>query len=157
MGVHRLRGALLFLPSDLQNWGIHVEMGGQCHTLDMHVLCGLRFKSPIPEETWCIIAFSFSSVRWPGRDELMPEEAIALMRRKILQRDVKVVVHEVLGCGKFYFHTVDLNQRVALIQWQLASNLQGTLVVSALIPAKLVTIHGHFIPDDSRNRALVRL
>jgi len=44
----------------------------------------------LPKET-CSIAFSFSGVRCPGRDEPFSDEAIALMRRKILQRDVEVL------------------------------------------------------------------
>jgi staphylococcal nuclease domain-containing protein 1 len=54
-----------------------------------YVLSGHRFKLLIPKET-CSIAFSFSGVRCPGRDEPYSEEAIALMRRKIMQRDVEV-------------------------------------------------------------------
>ena len=55
-----------------------------------YVLSGHRFKLLISKET-CSIAFSFSGVRCPGRDELYSDEAIALMRRKILQRDVEVL------------------------------------------------------------------
>ena len=54
-----------------------------------YVLSGHRFKLLIPKET-CSIAFSFSGVRCPGRDEPYSDEAIALMRRKIIQRDVEV-------------------------------------------------------------------
>ena len=54
-----------------------------------YVLSGHRFKLLIPKET-CSIAFSFSGVRCPGRNELYSDEAIALMRRKIIQRDVEV-------------------------------------------------------------------
>jgi staphylococcal nuclease domain-containing protein 1 len=55
-----------------------------------YVLSGHRFKLLIPKET-CSIAFSFSGIRCPGRDEPYSEEAIALMRRKIMQRNVEVV------------------------------------------------------------------
>lgn len=55
-----------------------------------YVLSGHRFKLLITKET-CSIAFSFSGVRCPGRDEPYSDEAIALMRRKILQRDVEVL------------------------------------------------------------------
>ena len=55
-----------------------------------YVLSGHRFKLLISKET-CSIAFSFSGVRCPGRDEPYSDEAIALMRRKILQRDVEVL------------------------------------------------------------------
>jgi staphylococcal nuclease domain-containing protein 1 len=54
-----------------------------------YVLSGHRFKLLIPKAT-CAIAFSFSGVRCPGRDEPYADEAIAFMRRKILQRDVEV-------------------------------------------------------------------
>lgn len=56
-----------------------------------YVFSGHRFKLLIPKET-CSIAFSFSGVRCPGRDEPYSDEAIALMRRKILQRDVEVMI-----------------------------------------------------------------
>ncbi|KAG0488209.1 hypothetical protein HPP92_007020 [Vanilla planifolia] len=53
-----------------------------------YVLSGHRFKLLIPKET-CSIAFSLSGVRCPGREEPFSNEAIALMRRRILQRDVE--------------------------------------------------------------------
>lgn len=55
-----------------------------------YVLSGHRFKLLIPKET-CSIAFSLSGVRCPGRNEPFSDEAIALMRRKIMQRDVEVL------------------------------------------------------------------
>lgn len=55
-----------------------------------YVLSGHRFKLLIPKET-CSIAFALSGVRCPGRGEPYSEEAIALMRRKIMQRDVEVI------------------------------------------------------------------
>lgn len=55
-----------------------------------YVLSGHRFKLYIPKET-CSIAFSLSGVRCPGRNEPFSDEAIALMRRKIMQRDVEVL------------------------------------------------------------------
>lgn len=55
-----------------------------------YVLSGHRFKLLIPKET-CSIAFSLSGVRCPGRDEPYSGEAIALMRRQIMQRDVEVI------------------------------------------------------------------
>lgn len=54
-----------------------------------YVFSGHRFKLVIPKET-CSIAFSLSGVRCPARGEPYSEEAIAFMRRKILQRDVEV-------------------------------------------------------------------
>nr|GLL21474.1 ribonuclease TUDOR 1 isoform X1 [Ipomoea trifida] len=65
-----------------------------------YVLSGHRFKLYIPKET-CSIAFSFSGVRCPGREEPYSEEAIALMRRKIMQRDVEVEVENVDRTGTF--------------------------------------------------------
>ncbi|CAA6659682.1 unnamed protein product [Spirodela intermedia] len=65
-----------------------------------YVLSGHRFKLLIPKET-CSIAFSFSGVRCPGRDEPYSDEAIALMRRRILQRDVEIEVETVDRGGTF--------------------------------------------------------
>lgn len=56
-----------------------------------YVLSGHRFKLLIPKET-CSIAFSFSGVRCPGRDEPYSDEASALMRRRIMQREVEVFI-----------------------------------------------------------------
>ncbi|CAK9163201.1 unnamed protein product [Ilex paraguariensis] len=65
-----------------------------------YVLSGHRFKLFIPKET-CSIAFSFSGVRCPGRDEPYSDEAIALMRRKIMQRDVEIEVETADRTGTF--------------------------------------------------------
>ncbi|KAL1203817.1 Ribonuclease TUDOR 2 [Cardamine amara subsp. amara] len=65
-----------------------------------YVLSGHRFKLYIPKET-CSIAFAFSGVRCPGRGEPYSEEAIALMRRKIMQRDVEIEVETVDRTGTF--------------------------------------------------------
>ncbi|KAL6003572.1 Translin-1 [Asimina triloba] len=65
-----------------------------------YVLSGHRFKLLIPKET-CNVAFSFSGVRCPGRDEPFSDEAIAFMRRKILQRDVEIEVETVDRTGTF--------------------------------------------------------
>lgn len=56
-----------------------------------YVLSGHRFKLYIPRET-CSIAFSLSGVKCAGRDEPYSAEAIALMRQKIMQRDVEVLL-----------------------------------------------------------------
>ncbi|BBH03582.1 TUDOR-SN protein 1 [Prunus dulcis] len=53
-----------------------------------YVFSGHRFKLLIPKET-CSIAFAFSGVRCSGRGEPYSDEAIALMRRRIMQRDVE--------------------------------------------------------------------
>ncbi|VFQ66826.1 unnamed protein product [Cuscuta campestris] len=65
-----------------------------------YVLSGHRFKLFIPKET-CSIALSLSGVRCPGRGEPYSDEAIALMRRKIMQRDVEVEIENVDRTGTF--------------------------------------------------------
>ncbi|KAJ0973495.1 hypothetical protein J5N97_021454 [Dioscorea zingiberensis] len=65
-----------------------------------HIFSGHRFKLVIPKET-CSIAFSFSGVRCPGRGEPFSDEAIAFMRRRILQRNVEVEVETVDRTGTF--------------------------------------------------------
>ncbi|KAG2293229.1 hypothetical protein Bca52824_039898 [Brassica carinata] len=65
-----------------------------------YVLSGHRFKLYIPKET-CSIAFAFSGVRCPGRGEPYSEDAIAFMRRKIMQRDVEIEVETVDRTGTF--------------------------------------------------------
>ncbi|BFG32181.1 hypothetical protein CerSpe_184550 [Prunus speciosa] len=65
-----------------------------------YVFSGHRFKLLIPKET-CSIAFAFSGVRCPGRGEPYSDEAIALMRRRIMQRDVEIEVETVDRTGTF--------------------------------------------------------
>ncbi|XP_076911502.1 ribonuclease TUDOR 2-like [Bidens hawaiensis] len=65
-----------------------------------YVLSGHRFKLFVPKET-CSIAFSLSGVRCPGRDEPYSNDAISLMRRKIMQRDVEFEVETVDRTGTF--------------------------------------------------------
>ncbi|GFS39452.1 TUDOR-SN protein 1 [Actinidia rufa] len=65
-----------------------------------YVLSAHQFKLFVPKET-CSIAFSFSGVRCPGCDEPFSAEAIALMGRKIMQRDVEIEVETVDGTGTF--------------------------------------------------------
>ncbi|KAF5476474.1 hypothetical protein F2P56_003226 [Juglans regia] len=99
-----------------------------------YVLSGHRFKLLIPKET-CSIAFSFSGVRCPGRDEPYSEEAIALMRRKIMQRDVEIEVETVDRTGTFLGS-----------MWELKTNLAVPLLEAGL--AKLQTSFGSDrIPD----------
>ncbi|CAK7336878.1 unnamed protein product [Dovyalis caffra] len=93
-----------------------------------YVLSGHRFKLLIPKET-CSIAFSFSGVRCPGRDEPYSEEAIALMRRKIMQRDVEIEVETVDRTGTFLGSL-----------WESRTNMAVTLVEAGL--AKLQTSFG---------------
>lgn len=99
-----------------------------------YVLSGHRFKLLIPKET-CSIAFSFSGVRCPGRDEPYSEEAIALMRRKIMQRDVEIEVETVDRTGTFLGS-----------MWESKTNLAISLLEAGL--AKLQTSFGSDrIPD----------
>ncbi|XP_076893622.1 ribonuclease TUDOR 2-like [Bidens hawaiensis] len=65
-----------------------------------YVLSGHRFKLFVPKET-CSIAFSLSGVRCPARDEPYSNDAISLMRRKIMQRDVEIEVETVDRTGTF--------------------------------------------------------
>ncbi|KAF7834078.1 ribonuclease TUDOR 1-like [Senna tora] len=99
-----------------------------------YVLSGHRFKLLIPKET-CSIAFAFSGVRCPGRDEPYSDEAIALMRRKIMQRDVEIEVETVDRTGTFLGSL-----------WESKTNVAVTLLEAGL--AKLQTSFGSDrIPD----------
>ncbi|GFZ03971.1 TUDOR-SN protein 1 [Actinidia rufa] len=99
-----------------------------------YVLSGHRFKLFVPKET-CSIAFSFSGVRCPGRDEPFSDEAIALMRRKIMQRDVEIEVETVDRTGTFLGS-----------MWESKTNMAVTLLEAGL--AKLQTSFGtDRIPD----------
>ncbi|KAH1074755.1 hypothetical protein J1N35_027083 [Gossypium stocksii] len=99
-----------------------------------YVLSGHRFKLLIPKET-CSIAFSFSGVRCPGRDEPYSDEAIAVMRRKIMQKDVEIEVETVDRTGTFLGSL-----------WESRTNMAVTLVEAGL--AKLQTSFGaDRIPD----------
>uniref|UniRef100_A0A2P2MH02 Ribonuclease n=2 Tax=Rhizophora mucronata TaxID=61149 RepID=A0A2P2MH02_RHIMU len=93
-----------------------------------YVLSGHRFKLLIPKET-CSIAFSFSGVRCPGRDEPYSDEAIALMRRKIMQRDVEIEVETVDRTGTFLGSL-----------WESRTNVAVTLLEAGL--AKLQNSFG---------------
>ncbi|XP_038878676.1 ribonuclease TUDOR 1-like [Benincasa hispida] len=99
-----------------------------------YVLSGHRFKLLIPKET-CSIAFAFSGVRCPGRDEPYSEEAIALMRRKIMQRDVEIEVETVDRTGTFLGSL-----------WEARTNMAVVLVEAGL--AKIQTsFSSDRIPD----------
>ncbi|BBN01059.1 staphylococcal nuclease domain-containing protein 1 [Marchantia polymorpha subsp. ruderalis] len=95
-----------------------------------YVLSGHRFKLIIPKET-CAIAFSLSGVRCPGRGEPFADEAIAFMRRKILQRDVEIEVETVDKTGTFLGSL-----------WENRSN-----VSQALLEAGLAKLHPMFSAD----------
>ncbi|KAF6168723.1 hypothetical protein GIB67_013105 [Kingdonia uniflora] len=98
-----------------------------------YVLSGHRFKLLLPKQT-CSIAFSFSGVRCPGRGEPYSDEAISLMRRKILQRDVEVEVE-----------TVDRNGTFLGSLWESKTNAALTILEAGL--AKLQTFGADRIPE----------
>uniref|UniRef100_A0A1D1XRH2 Ribonuclease n=1 Tax=Anthurium amnicola TaxID=1678845 RepID=A0A1D1XRH2_9ARAE len=104
-----------------------------------YVLSGHRFKLLIPKET-CTIAFSFSGVRCPGRGEPFSEEAIALMRRKILQRDVEIEVETVDRTGTFLGSLWEsrTNMAVTLLEAGLAK-LQSSFGIDRIPDADLLT------------------
>ncbi|VAI01194.1 unnamed protein product [Triticum turgidum subsp. durum] len=98
-----------------------------------YVFSGHRFKLTIPKET-CSIAFSLSGVRCPGKDEPYSSEAIALMRRMILQRDVEIEVETVDRTGTFIGSL-----------WESKTNVGSVLLESGL--AKLSSFGLDRIPD----------
>ncbi|BAS78969.1 Os02g0523500, partial [Oryza sativa Japonica Group] len=98
-----------------------------------YVFSGHRFKLTIPKET-CSIAFSFSGVRCPGKDEPYSNEAIALMRRRILQRDVEIEVEAVDRTGTFLGSL-----------WESKTNMASVLLEAGL--AKLSSFGLDRIPD----------
>ncbi|RCV33035.1 hypothetical protein SETIT_7G050500v2 [Setaria italica] len=65
-----------------------------------YIFSGHRFKLTIPNET-STITFSFSCVRCPGKNEPYSDDAIALMRRTILQHDVEIEIEAVDRTGTF--------------------------------------------------------
>ncbi|XP_038989395.1 ribonuclease TUDOR 1-like isoform X2 [Phoenix dactylifera] len=91
-----------------------LQRSGRLAAVVEYVLSGHRFKLLIPKET-CSIAFSFSGVRCPGRDEPFSDEAIALMRRKILQRDVEIEIEAVDRAGTFLGSLWESRTNVATI------------------------------------------
>lgn len=99
-----------------------------------YVLSGHRFKLLIPKET-CSIAFSFSGVRCPGRGEPYADEALAFMRRRILQRDVEIEVETVDRTGTFLGSL-----------WESKTNMAAVLLEAGL--ARLQTFGLDRIPDS---------
>eukprot|EP00258_Populus_trichocarpa_P022260 XP_024438279.1 ribonuclease TUDOR 1 isoform X2 [Populus trichocarpa] len=106
----------------------HMHKNRRISAVVEYVLSGHRFKLLIPKET-CSIAFSFSGIRCPGRDEPYSEEAIALMRRKIMQRDVEIEVETVDRTGTFLGSL-----------WESRTNMGVTLLEAGL--AKFQTSFG---------------
>lgn len=84
-----------------------------------YVFSGHRLKLYIPKET-CSIAFAISGVRAPARNaaknisEPYSDEALAFMRRKVLQRDVEIEVETVDRTGTFLGSIYDSKKNVAL-------------------------------------------
>ncbi|KAL1196830.1 Ribonuclease TUDOR 1 [Cardamine amara subsp. amara] len=93
-----------------------------------YVLSGHRFKLYIPKIT-CSIAFSFSGVRCPGRGEPFSDEAISVMRRRIMQRDVEIEVETVDRTGTFLGS-----------MWESSTNVATVLLEGGL--AKMQTSFG---------------
>ncbi|TVU29909.1 hypothetical protein EJB05_21500 [Eragrostis curvula] len=100
-----------------------------------YVFSGHRFKLTIPKET-CSIAFSFSGVRCPGKGEPYSDEAIALMRRRVLQRDVEIEVEAVDRTGTFLGSL-----------WESKTNMASVLLEAGV--AKLSSFGLDRIPDAS--------
>ncbi|XP_062223213.1 ribonuclease TUDOR 1-like [Phragmites australis] len=98
-----------------------------------YVFSGHRFKLTIPKET-CSIALSFSGVRCPGKGEPYSDEAIALMRRRVLQRDVEIEVEAVDRTGTFLGSL-----------WETKTNMASVLLEAGL--AKLSSFGLDRIPD----------
>lgn len=99
-----------------------------------YVLSGHRFKLLIPKET-CSIAFAFSGVRCPGRGEPYADDAIALMKKKIMQRDVEIEVE-----------TVDRNGTFLGSLWESKTNMAAVLLEAGL--ARFQTFSADRIADS---------
>ncbi|KAL5069132.1 hypothetical protein RYX36_020019 [Vicia faba] len=99
-----------------------------------YVLSGHHFKLLIPKET-CSSAFAFSAVRCPGCEEPYFDEVIALMRRRIMRRDVEIEIETVDRTGTFLGSL-----------WELKTN--GTVALLEVGLAKFQTSFGSdMIPD----------
>eukprot|EP00252_Welwitschia_mirabilis_P024927 TRINITY_DN7610_c0_g1_i1.p1 TRINITY_DN7610_c0_g1~~TRINITY_DN7610_c0_g1_i1.p1 ORF type:complete len:993 (+),score=268.32 TRINITY_DN7610_c0_g1_i1:311-3289(+) len=107
-----------------------LQRGGRHSAIVDFVLSGHRFKLLIPKET-CAIAFSFSGVRCPGRDEPFADEAMSFMRRRILQRDVEVEIEAVDRTGTFLGSIWDSKTNLAI----------------PLLEAGLAKLHSSFFPE----------
>lgn len=75
---------------------LHLLQRNMRHTAIVeYVFSGHRLKLTIPKEG-TTIAFSFSGVRCPGKNEPYSNDAISFMRGNILQRDVEVLYFHIL-------------------------------------------------------------
>ncbi|CAI0449766.1 unnamed protein product [Linum tenue] len=105
-----------------------LQRGRKITAVVEYVLSGHRFKLLVPKET-CSIAFALSGVRCPGRDEPYSDEAIALMRLRLMQREVEIEVE-----------TVDRNGTFLGSLWESRTNMATVLLEAGL--AKLQTAFG---------------
>lgn len=103
-----------------------------------YVLSGHRYKLLIPKET-CAITFSLSGVRCPGRGEPFADDAIAFMRRRILQRDVEIEVETVDKTGTFLGSLWESKSNVAVLLLEA-----GLAKLHPLFSADRTT-EGHFL------------
>ncbi|CAL5017202.1 unnamed protein product [Urochloa decumbens] len=92
---------LTMVPAKKARDFLHLLQRNKRHSAIVeYIFSGHRFKLTIPNET-STIAFSFSCVRCPGKNEPYSDDAIALMRRLILQRDVEIEIEAVDRTGTF--------------------------------------------------------
>ncbi|XP_062185948.1 ribonuclease TUDOR 2-like [Phragmites australis] len=98
-----------------------------------YIFSGHRFKLTIPKEN-SIIAFSFSGVRCPGKNEPYSDDAISLMRKRILQRDVEIEIEAVDKTGTFLGSL-----------WESKTNMASVLLEAGL--AKLSSFGLSRTPD----------
>ncbi|CAN6270347.1 unnamed protein product [Urochloa humidicola] len=92
---------LTMVPAKKARDFLHLLQRNKRHSAIVeYVFSGHRFKLTIPNET-STIAFSFSCVRCPGKNEPYSDDAITLMRRMILQRDVEIEIEAVDRTGTF--------------------------------------------------------
>ncbi|XP_010491343.1 PREDICTED: staphylococcal nuclease domain-containing protein 1 [Camelina sativa] len=103
-----------------------------------YVLSGHRFKLFIPKLT-CSIAFSFSGVRCPGRGEPFSDEAISVMRRRIMQRDVEIEVETVDRTGTFLGSMWESRTNVATVLLEAGlAKMQTSFGADRIVEANLL-------------------
>ncbi|XP_024522172.1 ribonuclease TUDOR 1 isoform X1 [Selaginella moellendorffii] len=90
------------------------------------VLSGHRYKLFVPKET-CLIFFSLSGVRCPGKGEPYSDEALAFMRRRVSQRDVEIEVETADRTGTFLgsLYEGKVNVGIGLLEAGLAKLQPG--------------------------------
>ncbi|KAL3818459.1 hypothetical protein ACJIZ3_004364 [Penstemon smallii] len=125
----------------------YLQRNGRMSGVVEYLFSGHRYKIDIPKET-CSVAFSLSGVRCPGRGEPYSNEAIAFMRRIIIQRDLFVISISVahLSCNQIEVETVDRTGTFLGTLWESKTNVAVLLLEAGL--AKLHTSFGlDRIPD----------